>query len=109
MLRKYIYGGFPKNYRIIAEERFYYRLHNNDIINSLWTKRGIEIYEAFHGQYIVEPYMVMAGIEWYYSEYVDGYPTRKDINDIVDRFVDSIVEDENYYLSLQLGLPIQVK
>lgn len=109
MLRKYVYGVFPKSPELIAEERFYYRLHDNDIINDLWTARGIDICEAFHGQYIVEPYMVMAGIEWYYSEYVDGYPTRQDINDIVDRFVNSIVEDEDFYLALQLGLPIQVK
>lgn len=107
MLRRYVYDVFPKNYRIIAEERFYYRLHDNDIINSLWTERGIEIYSD-NGQYLVDVYIVMDNIEYFYSEYVKEI-TRKAINEIVDYFVDCLLENEDYYLALHTGVPIQIK
>ena len=108
MLRQYVYGVFPKNPKIIAEERFYERLHNNNIINDLWRERGIEIYDDDDG-YLVDVYMVLGDIEWYYSEYVAEYPTRKTINDVVDYFVDRIEENEDYYAALALSLPIQIK
>lgn len=107
MLRKYVYGVFPKTPELIAEERFYYRLYDNDNINELWRKRGIEIYDTEDG-YIVEVYMVLVDMELYYSEFVDEYPTRKTINDIVDYFVDRILEKEDYYTALALSLPIQI-
>lgn len=106
MLRRYVYGVFPKNYKIIAEERFYERLYDNDILNELWQRRGIEIYPD-NEHYIIDVYMVIDDIEYFYSECVENI-TRRTINEIVDYFVDRLLENEDYYLALHTGVPIQI-
>lgn len=106
MLRRYVYGNFPKHYRLIAAERFYYRLHDNDILTELGERRGIEIYPD-NGQYIIDVYMVIDDIEYFYSERVEKI-TRRTINEIVDYFVDRLLENEDYYLALHTGVPIQI-
>lgn len=68
---------------------------------------GVEFYTD-DGRYLVEPYIVIDEIEYYYGEYVDTLSTRN-ICDVLDYFVDAIYENEDYYLALHYKLPILVR
>lgn len=69
---------------------------------------GVEIYAENDECYLVEPYIVIDEIEYYYGEYIDTL-SKRNIRDVLDYFVNAIYENEDYYLALHLGLPIQVK
>ena len=94
------------NASLHPSKSFYERLYDNDILNELWQRRGIEIYPD-NEHYIIDVYMVIDDIEYFYSECVENI-TRRTINEIVDYFVDRLLENEDYYLALHTGVPIQI-
>ena len=96
-----------ESYKHLFEQYMYEQLMDSKIFE-VSPLCGVEIYAENDECYLVEPYIVIDEIEYYYGEYIDTL-SKRNICDVLDYFVNAIYENEDYYLALHYKLPIHVK